>query len=817
MRGGAAGRWLVVSAFIAIGIGGVGAQTSTPNQPREAAVVSTLPIRRVILYKSGIGYFEHVGRVRGTQSVSIDFTSGQLDDVLSTLTTLDLDGGRVLGVSYNSEDALDRRLSALRLPVGAATTQAAFLSALRGARIEIGHPGNRISGRLLGVERVSRSTPTGSVTLDTVSVVTDDSELHSVALEPGVTVRLLDADLRQEIGQYLSLVASARDQDQRRLTIAASGTGDRDLFVSYVSEVPVWKATYRIVLPEAGATRKPLLQGWAIIDNTGAQDWSNVQLALVAGAPQSFIQQLSRPLYVQRPVVALATHVSFAPQTHQAALSTNGLGALSGTITDNTGAVMPGVTVIVTRAGTAVARVVSNQSGRFQVPNLAPGSYEITATLSGFRTERRTGLDIAGGMETILNVGMTIGTGSESVTVVSESPLVDTKKTSVGGTASGTQWSLDAGGNRDPWQVINGSPAVVLNGVNVSRMSYDAFEEQVAGATGQVLGDLFAYQVRDPVTIRRNQSALVPILADEIEAERISLWSPTGNHIHPLRGVWVTNSTGLTLDGGSFSVIDGQAFAGEGLLDPMKPGDRRLLSYASDLGVQVVPRQDAVPGEVTRIKIAHGTVTQEMADQQRQTYVVRNDDTDPRTVVIEHPVHSGWTLTGTVKPDETTAQWLRFTVAVPPKTTVNFVVEESRPAESQFEVRTVSDDQIAFMVRGQLISATVEAQLRQIQIQKAEIERLAAAVANRSSDINAISVDQQRVRQNMQALKGSAEERQLVQRYVKQLDEQETQLTGLRKEVDALTKEHDAAEAVLVTLVDALSVGGGSTTRLGAR
>jgi hypothetical protein len=804
MHGRAAGRWLLVSTLIGLAsLGAVDAQTSTPNSPRAPAVAALLPVRRVVLYKSGVGYFEHVGRVRGTQNVSIDFTSGQLDDVLSTLTTLDLDGGRVLGVSYNSDDALDRRLGALHLPVGAVTTQAALLGSLRGARIEIGGSGHHLVGRVLGVEQSIRSTATGSTTVEMVSVVTDDSELHSVALEPGVTVRLLDADLRQEVGQYLSLVASARDQDQRRLTIAASGTGDRDLFVSYVSEVPVWKATYRLVLPEAGASRKPLLQGWAIIDNTGAQDWSNVQLSLVAGAPQSFIQPLSRPLYVQRPVVPLPTRVSLSPQTHQAALSTGGLGVLSGTVADGTGAVMPGVTVAVTRSGTPVGQVVSDQRGHFQVPNLPPGPYDVTATLAGFRQERRVGLEVAGGMETILTFRMMIGSPGEAVTVVSESPLVDTKKTSTGrvaGSASGQQ--------RDAWQNVQMQPGVVLNGVNVGQMSYDALAAQQAVATGQAVGDLFAYQVRDPVTIRRSESALVPILAGEIEAERISLWNPAGTGLHPLRGVWVTNSTGLTLDAGSFSVIDGQAFAGEGLVDAMKPGDRRLLSYASDLGVQVVPRQDSVPGTVTRIRIAHGTVTQESEERQRQTYVVRNDDTDPRTVVLEHPVHAGWTIAGTVTPDETTAQWLRFRVAVASKTTVNFAVEESRPLQSEFAVSTLTDDQIAFMIRGQLISPVVQAQLEQIQAQKAEIARLAGAVANRQSDINAIGVDQQRVRDNMQALKGSAEERQLVQRYVKQLNDEETQLAGLRQDLDALSKAHDAAEATLGTLIEAINVGG---------
>jgi hypothetical protein len=85
------------------------------------------------------------------------------------------------------------------------------------------------------------------------------------------------------------------------MTLTASGTGDRDIFVSYISEVPIWKSTYRIILPDK-STEKPLLQGWAIVDNTIGEDWKDVQLSLVAGDPQSFIQDISQPFYARRPL-----------------------------------------------------------------------------------------------------------------------------------------------------------------------------------------------------------------------------------------------------------------------------------------------------------------------------------------------------------------------------------------------------------------------------------------------------------------------------------------------------------------------------------
>src|SRR6267142_1346444 len=283
-----------------------------PKDAREASAAGSiestrLPVRRVVLYKNGVGYFEHLGHVRGSQDVHVDFTSAQLNDVLKSLTVLDLSGGRITGVDYNSEAPLARRLATLRLALGERPTTAEFLGALRGARLEV-HSGNGpvLTGKLLSVERKTRTGagPGWTVETDEISLITDSGEVRSVDLNASTSVRIAEKDLQVEVGRYLGLIASSRDQDVRRMTISTKGTGERNLYVSYISEVPIWKTTYRVVLPSK-ADKKPLLQGWAIVDNTVGEDWDGVELSLVAGAPHSFIQQLSEPFYGRRPVVAL--------------------------------------------------------------------------------------------------------------------------------------------------------------------------------------------------------------------------------------------------------------------------------------------------------------------------------------------------------------------------------------------------------------------------------------------------------------------------------------------------------------------------------
>ena len=295
-------------------------QLSDLGQSSGSAVDSAarLPVTRVILYKNGVGYFEHAGQVRDSQDVNVEFTTAQLNDVLKSLTVLDLGKGRITGVSYNSNAPLERRLGSLHLAVGENPTTAQFLDALRGARLEVRSGSESASGRLLSIdEREIPIKGDQKITVDQISIVSDSGEVRVFDLTPTTSVRVAEKDVNDEVGKYLGLVASTRDQDVRRMTISTAGEGERNLLVSYISEVPVWKSTYRIVIPNEG---KPLLQGWAIVDNTVGEDWKNVELSLVAGAPQSFVQQLSQPYYARRPVVALPENAMITPQTHEATM-----------------------------------------------------------------------------------------------------------------------------------------------------------------------------------------------------------------------------------------------------------------------------------------------------------------------------------------------------------------------------------------------------------------------------------------------------------------------------------------------------------------
>ncbi|MGA8273462.1 MAG: DUF4139 domain-containing protein [Candidatus Sulfotelmatobacter sp.] len=693
-------------------------QSSSSSATADSA--SRLPVTRVVLYKNGVGYFEHAGRVRDSQDVNVDFTTAQLNDVLKSLTVLDLGKGRITGVSYNSNAPLEWRLGSLHLPVGQNPTTAQFLDALRGARLEVHSGSESASGRLLSIdEREIPIKDDQKITVDQISLISDGGEVRVFDLTPSTTVRVAEKEVNEEVGKYLGLVASSRDQDLRRMTISTAGEGERNLLVSYISEVPVWKSTYRIVIPNEG---KPLLQGWAIVDNTVGEDWKNVELSLVAGAPQSFVQELSQPYYTRRPVVALPENAMITPQTHEATM-------------EEASATAP-------QAAQVVNGVLGGTAGGIigGIPGNAP-------------KER---------------MGAGVGSGS-------------------GGGVGPGMYKAWAGRN-------------VVEATAVA----DSLEASTTTAQTRDLGDLFEYKLQDRVTIRKNQSALVPILQARIDAEKVSVWNPSQTAV--LRALWVDNTSDLTLDGGSFNVLEGGAFAGEGLMDAIKPGEKRLLSYAADLGVLVDGKQKVENQRVTKVSIAHGTMLQSTQERQENTYTIRNRDTSARTIVIEHPARPGWKLTDDAKPAESSTSFHRFRLTVEPKKTETLLVKEYRPVMNSYQLSNVSEEQIKFFLAQKMINPEIEQALRKLIVQKSSIAVLDGEAASRKAKISGISEDQQRVRENMKALKGSVEEKALLARYVRELNDQEDQVQSLQREVAELQQKREGVQKVLNEMIEGLQM-----------
>ncbi len=791
-------RLIVTSALMAL-LAGIANAQQKPSGLAETNVAAEsqerLPVKRVVLYKNGVGYFEHSARVRGTQELNIDFTTAQLNDVLNSLTVVDLGAGRISGVRFNSIAPLSERLKALRLPLSEGTSRDDFLNALRGTRVEVHNGSASGAGRVLSVETRKTLNPKGEQLTEVteVSLVTDGGELRSFEMGPATSVRIADRDLSDDVGRYLNLIGSAKAMDLRRMTISATGEGERDVFVSYISEVPVWKSTYRILLADK-PDDPPLIQGWAVVDNTIGEDWKGVRLSLVAGAPQSFIQQISQPYYVRRPVVALPQEMTLTPQTHEMALMAvpaappppgsgegggtgggvysagGGVGSgamggviggvvggatvLEGTVRDQTGAVIPNAKLTLTNNSNGASRTTrADSNGHYRFRNAQAGDSSLTVDSPGFQRLAVSNVAVSSGRNQFQPT-LTVGAVTQTVEVAANGLVAEPKR----------------------W-----------------------VEQEQPQAEAKEIGDLFEYDIKQTVTIDKNQSALVPIIQSHIDAEKVTLWN--AESAAALRALWLTNASGQTLDAGSFNVLEGNTFAGQGLLEAVRPGEKRLVSYAPDPALHVKVEENFSEKPISRIVINKGLMFTTREQRSSNTYKISNSDVTSREVVIEHPARPLWQLADNLKPEESSASFYRFRVKVKPKESAQLVVEEHKPETATLALTNLTSDQVEVLTQQQRVTPAMEQAFRRVLDQKSAIATLDAQLQARHQEIDSISADQARLRENMKALKGSAEEKALTERYTRELNTQEDRLAALRAQIaDLEGKREQAAQRLDQTL-----------------
>ena len=670
------------------------------------AAEPALPLEKVVLFTSGVGFFQHGGKVDGDAQVEMAFKSEQINDLLKSMVLEDRDGGTVAAVSYASRDPITKTLGTFAVNLTDNPSIGQILGRLRGARIEVA-AAPPASGTIVGVEK--RTVPVGddqTVEKEFVTILTKEG-LRTLALDTITRLKLLDERLQGELEKALAVLALGTDNDRKSVTLDFAGKGARRVRVGYVQEAPVWKTSYRVVLgAEDGKAaekdkdkkqEKALLQGWAIVENTTDQDWKDVRMSLVSGRPISFRMDLYQPLYVPRPEVRQELYASLLPQQYGQDLAKR----------DREFA------------------AAGERQGRIQLARQEKAA-------SGLR-------------------------GAAAAYAPAESSVVGDEKA----------LSLDMAANAGSIQSV---------------------------AQGAALGELFRYEIDKPVSIARQRSAMLPIVSEQIEAEKVSIYDDRVLAKHPLAGLRLVNSTKLNLMQGPVTVYDGDVYAGDARVEDLAPGSERLVSYAVDLDVEVAPRTEPRPEEIVSVKLAKGTlvVTRKLA--RRKIFEIKNSAADAVKLLVEHPREEPWKLVAPEKPAETTRDRYRFAVTAEPGKPVTLEVAEEQQTLQQLALVNTDDSTILFFTNAKQTSPAVKEALTAVIERKREIERFVQERAKREQEVNVVGQEQERIRQNMAQLERTSD---LYTRYVQKFAVQEDRVETLRKEVaDLQAKELEARRAL---------------------
>jgi hypothetical protein len=654
-----------------------------------SAMSADIPIREVILYKSGVGYFERAGTLRPGESAHLDFKASEMNDVLKSLTLEDRNGGKVTGLRYDSSEPLDQKLAAFPFTIGGQAPLSLFLDQMKGAKVEIKYGAETVSGTIVSGRLVAGDDK--RVEREQLVLLLDSGELRTFDLAAANSIRFGDAALQLQLKDYLLAVNQSRSKDKRSVYIDSSDAKERNIAASYMVPMPIWKSSYRLMFNDK---TEPLLEGWAIIDNTSGEDWTNVRLAVVSGRPVSFISSLYEPKYVVRQTVDLPEDRAAGPVVYD-------------------GVVEADQTVKLKNAPVPAA------------PPMQRGQI----------------------------MGAQYGSGS-------------------GGGVGGAFNRL-------------GAQSTVA--VNV--------------ASGD-LGELFEYRFSAPVTVKKDESTMLPFLQQKIGSRKLLIYSENYGE-HPMSAAEITNSTGKTLDGGPITVFDGASYGGEALMTTLKIGDKRLISYAVDLGTRVTTKFDSSSSVVREIHVNRGMLTARTATEEIKTFTIRNVDRKAKTLIIEHSQRPGYKLLN-MKPAETTANAYRFEVKLGPDSTEKFPVTEERVYDTTNAVSSLQSDVLLSYVQNKALSDAGRRQLQQIIDLKRQIVDTDNQIHQLETDINNLFRDQERVRQNLQSLNQVSGQQDQVQRYARTLATQETQLAAMRDKVGELQKQKVTFQSNLNALIEKL-------------
>jgi hypothetical protein len=293
--------------------------------PAGPAPAASLPVAEAILYSSGVGYFQREGTVEGNARVDLTFPVQDINDLLKSMVLQDFGGGTVSAVSYDSQAPIEKTLQSFAVNLTGNPGFGAILGQARGEKVEVtlqqgnaAQPGN-LTGNVIGVEKQHQQVgKDAAVEVEMLNLWCAEG-MRSVKLSDVQRVRFLNPVLDSEFRRALETLALSHDTQKKAVSLAFTGQGKREVSVSYVVENPIWKTSYRLVLPKK-PDGKPLLQGWAVVENASEEDWKDVRLALVSGRPISFQMDLYQPLFVPRPMVEPELFASLRPPTYQGAM-----------------------------------------------------------------------------------------------------------------------------------------------------------------------------------------------------------------------------------------------------------------------------------------------------------------------------------------------------------------------------------------------------------------------------------------------------------------------------------------------------------------
>jgi len=644
-----------------------------------------IPIKKITLYSSGVGYFEHKKELNSPSNIALPFETNALNDVLKSITIYDPNTNSPY-ISYPSEETLQRTLDSLSVNLSNNPSIVEILNSLRGAEVKI-FTSQEITGKIIGAN-TKKIKKEGEIAEESTLSLLNKDKIQVVPIGEITSYSFTDQKVTDDFNRALELILSSKNSNIKNVNIHLSGDKKREVVLSYVIASPVWKATYRFDLSD----KKPYLQGWAIVDNVGEMDWENVELSLVTGRPTSFIQNLYAPYYTNRPTIPLSI------------------------------------------AGFAEAKI-----------------YE-----SGFYTEE-------------------------------------------------DQAEMVYGDYKNEVAAPQAYPAMAMKTQALAReKSYDSLGKYTPTNTKSA-GDLFIFTSPKPITLQRQQSAMIPLVGTSFEAKKISVFDgsrASAFATNPSSGVRFKNSSGMKLPAGPITVYDGGTYAGDALLEFLPENENRIISYGDDLSISGIV-SDSSSSFIDSATISKGVLIIKRKSVYDKTYTFKNNAKNTKNLVLEHPFIYNSNLTQPKKYSEKTGTAYRFDIELASNKETKFTVKEEVLHSESISISSLNNSTLVYYASDKNLPKNIQDSFKKAAALYEDVNSANIELTSLKNSLSSKLTEQERVRKNIDTVKSDSKEGK---EYIKKLTELDDEIETINKKIDAASSKVQKAQKAYSDFIYSLDI-----------
>lgn len=537
------------------------------------------------------------------------------------------------------------------------------------------------------------------------------------------SLKVVDAKTGESLAVSFKTVESGTDETE--MVVSLPTKQPREIKVSYVTDSPSWKPSYRVVLGKAPGHAE--LEAWAVVDNVSGEDWKRVQIGVGSTSALSFRFDLHSVRLVEREALGDEAAMALAPPTGGspyavAAKEKPVVGELGSGVVDRLIDDKPDESRPKTESGGQVAYNMASRGdakfkghGRRKSESPRPASSGAAMSASdGGGFDGRNAYE-GGGGRAVASAAKAPAPVANAVSAdaaldrLAEAVKKQAGKVMLQGFARNKDSDKNAAALRRANAVRDGliargvSPdqveAVSANAVSESqavRLVADAQAEKPQQAqrapeeSKEPVGSAY-FMAGSAMTIEKDRSAMVSLLKRDTKADRVYYYdpiSPRGSKEFAFQAVRIENPSDYTLDRGPITVYEEGQFLGEGLSEAIPPKSAAFVPYALDRQLVVEPDSEE-RDEISRlVTIQRGIITAEVEHIRKTTFSLHNRSDKEATVYVRHAVAPGWDLRPTSFPMERLSGNYLFQVRVPARGALQVALEEAQPLEQNIDVRT---------------------------------------------------------------------------------------------------------------------------------